>query len=396
LKRFSTALCYRTAALKVFDASHSAAVHLINQINTILSTLTFSRSRLDFSTTLNSRVNAYFTTNRISKHGNNEMVIKTIIMFLLYFIPYLLIVTSLISAPLLLFPLVIIMSIGLSGIGLSVMHDANHGAYSKRSWVNTMLGYSLNLVGANSFNWKIQHNVLHHTFTNVHDEDEDISPRGALRLSPHSEWKWAHKFQHFYAWFLYGLMTIAWMVVKDFARLIKYQKNGLLKKSKASVTQEWIILIITKLVYVGYIFVVPLLFTSLAWWQILVGIFTMHYIAGFVLAIIFQPAHVIDGTEFPLPDNKNSLENNWAIHQLLTTTNFGNKSKWFSWFVGGLNFQIEHHLFPSICHVHYRKISTIVQETASEFNVPYKNASSFLHALIGHTKLLRQLGMKPG
>jgi linoleoyl-CoA desaturase len=287
------------------------------------------------------------------------------------------------------------MSMGLSGIGLSVMHDANHGAYAKQTWVNTMLGYSLNLVGANSFNWKIQHNVLHHTFTNVHDEDEDISPRGALRLSPHSEWKWAHKFQHFYAWFLYGLMTIAWMVVKDFARLIKYQKNGLLKKSKASVTQEWFILIITKLVYVGYIFVIPLLFTSLAWWQILVGIFTMHYIAGFVLAIIFQPAHVIDGTEFPLPDNQNTLENNWAIHQLLTTTNFGNKSKWFSWFVGGLNFQIEHHLFPSVCHVHYRKISRIVQETASEFNVPYKNASSFLQALIGHTKLLRQLGMKP-
>jgi linoleoyl-CoA desaturase len=331
----------------------------------------------------------------ISKHGNNEMVLKTIIMFLLYFVPYILIVTSIVNAPLLLLLLVIVMSIGLSGIGLSVMHDANHGAYSKQKWVNTMLGYSLNLVGANSFNWKIQHNVLHHTFTNVHDEDEDISPRGALRLSPHSEWKWAHKFQHLYAWFLYGLMTIAWMVVKDFARLIKYQKNGLLEKSKASAVKEWVVLIITKLVYVGYIFVIPLVLTSLSWWQILIGIFTMHYIAGFVLAIIFQPAHVIDGTEFPLPDNKNALENNWAIHQLLTTTNFGNKSKWFSWFVGGLNFQIEHHLFPSICHVHYRKISQIVQDTASEFNVPYKNASSFLHALIGHAKLLRQLGMKP-
>jgi linoleoyl-CoA desaturase len=360
-----------------------------------LPAITFSRSRLDFSTTLNNRVNSYFTSNKISKHGNIEMIVKTLVMFFLYFAPYILIVTSTVTAPLLILLLVVIMSAGLSGIGLSVMHDANHGAYADRKWVNTILGYSLNLVGANAFNWKIQHNVLHHTFTNVHDEDEDISPRGALRLSPHSEWKWAHKFQHFYAWFLYGLMTIAWMVVKDFARLIKYQKNGLLKKSKSNAVKEWIVLIITKLVYVGYIFVIPLIFTSLSWWEILIGIFTMHYIAGFVLAIIFQPAHVIDGSEFPLPDNKNALENNWAIHQMLTTTNFGNKSRWFSWFVGGLNFQIEHHLFPSICHVHYRKISRIVQDTAIEFNVPYKNASSFMKALVLHAKLLRQLGQKP-
>jgi len=340
-------------------------------------------------------VNAYFTTGMISRHGNIEMVVKTIVMFLLYFVPYFLIVTEIATSPLLLIFLAVVMSMGLSGIGLSVMHDANHGAYSKRKWVNTVLGYSLNLVGANAFNWKIQHNVLHHTFTNVHEEDEDISPRGALRLSPHAEWKWAHKFQHFYAWFLYGLMTITWMARKDFVQLIKYQKQGLIKKNKASATREWMILLLTKGVYVGYIFVIPLVFTALAWWQILIGIFIMHYITGFILAIIFQPAHVIDGTQFPLPDSENALENNWAIHQLLTTTNFGNKSKWFSWCVGGLNFQIEHHLFPSVCHVHYKKISKIVEETATEFKIPYKSATSFYQALKSHAKLLRELGAKP-
>jgi linoleoyl-CoA desaturase len=121
----------------------------------------------------------------------------------------------------------------------------------------------------------------------------------------------------------------------------------------------------------------------------------MHYIAGFLLAIIFQPAHVIEGTEFPLPDVNDKLENNWAVHQLLTTTNFGNKSRWFSWYVGGLNFQIEHHLFPNICHVHYRKISTIVKETAKEFGLPYKSARTFVDALAGHARLLKQLGMRP-
>ncbi|PZR37044.1 MAG: acyl-CoA desaturase, partial [Azospira oryzae] len=141
--------------------------------------------------------------------------------------------------------------------------------------------------------------------------------------------------------------------------------------------------------------IVPLAFTSIPWWQILIGIFVMHYIAGFMLAIIFQPAHVIDGTEFPLPDDDRMLENNWAVHQLLTTTNFGNKSKLFSWYVGGLNFQIEHHLFPNVCHVHYRRIASIVKNTAIEYGLPYKSAVTFLDALMGHARLLKQLGVKP-
>jgi linoleoyl-CoA desaturase len=251
------------------------------------------------------------------------------------------------------------------------------------------------MVGANAFNWKMQHNVLHHSYTNVLDEDEDISPRGVLRLTPHSKWIGIHRYQFIYAWFLYGLMTIVWMVFKDFNRTLKYQRNGMARKNNAHMGVEWTILLITKLVYVGYIFVAPLLLTSLLWWQILIGILLMHYIAGFMLAIIFQPAHVIEGTEFPLPDADLTLENNWAVHQLLTTTNFGNKSRWFSWYVGGLNFQIEHHLFPNICHVHYRKIAGIVQETAKEYGLPYRSATTFVEALASHGRLLRQLGAKP-
>jgi linoleoyl-CoA desaturase len=292
-------------------------------------------------------------------------------------------------------PLVIVMSFGIAGIGLSVMHDANHGAYSSKKWVNDLLGYSLNLVGANAFNWKIQHNVMHHTFTNIHDEDEDISPRGVLRLSPHSTWKRIHQYQYVYAWFLYGLMTIVWVVLKDFVRIVKYHKNGMVVKQKANISREWIILLTTKAIYVFYIIILPLMLTSLFWWQILLGILMMHYIAGFILAIIFQPAHVIEGTEFPMPDEDNMLENNWAVHQLHTTTNFGNRSRWFSWYVGGLNFQIEHHLFPNICHVHYRRISEIVRNTASEFGLPYKTSRTFISALNGHLKLLKKLGVRP-
>src|SRR6478609_5219454 len=190
-------------------------------------------------------------------------------------------------------------------------------------------------------------------------------------------------------------MTIAWMVAKDFVRIVRYQKNGMVKKHDANIKKEWAILIATKIFYVGYIFVIPLLVTSLAWWQILIGIFMMHYLAGFILAIIFQPAHVIEGTNYPVLNENRSLENNWAVHQLMTTTNFGNNSRWFSWYVGGLNFQIEHHLFPNICHVHYRRIASIVKATAHEFGLPYKSSPSFVSALLGHAKLLKQLGRRP-
>jgi linoleoyl-CoA desaturase len=355
----------------------------------------FSNGQRDFSTTLNKRVNDYFKTNNIKKHGNREMILKTIFMFVLYLLPFTLILTNVVTGTLPLLITVVFMGLGLAGIGLSVMHDANHGAYSNKAWVNTMIGYSLNLLGASSFNWKLQHNVLHHSYTNIHEEDEDISPRGALRMTPHTRWRKMHKYQFIYAWVLYGLLTLVWLAFKDFSRLYKYQKNGLAKSQKANIAKEWFILIFTKVFFIGYTVGLPLLFTSLPLWQIVLGIVMMHYMAGFILAIIFQPAHVIEGAEFPLPDENRTIQNNWAVHQLLTTTNFGNNSRWFSWYVGGLNFQIEHHLFPNICHVHYRNIATIVKSTAQEFNLPYKSSNTFFSALAGHTRLLKELGKRP-
>lgn len=357
--------------------------------------LKFSNSQREFTATLNKRVGDYFKSNNISRNANGEMVIKTVFMFSLYLIPYALIVAGVITGWLALILSLIIMSFGVAGIGLSVMHDANHGAYSKTSWINSLLGYSLNLVGATSYNWKIQHNVMHHTYTNIHDHDEDISPRGVLRLSPDSEWKKIHKYQFIYAWFLYGLMTLVWIVIKDIVRLNRYRRDGMVKKHNGNIYKEWMILILTKVIYIGYIFVIPLVFTSLLWWQILLGVIIMHYIAGFILAIIFQPAHVIEGTEYPAPDDNDQLEYNWTIHQLHTTTNFSNKSRWFSWYVGGLNFQVEHHLFPNVCHVHYRKIANIVKSTAAEYGIPYKSVHTFFDALYGHLKVLRLLGAKP-
>ncbi len=359
------------------------------------STIRFSSTRSDFFSTLNGRVNDYFKQNKISRHGDVRMIVKTLFMYVLYFVPYALILSSAVTSPWLMLVLCGVMGVGVAGIGLSVMHDANHGAYSSKSWVNDLLGYSLNLVGGNAFNWKVQHNVLHHTYTNIHDVDEDISPRGVLRMTPHGEWKAMHKFQHLYAWFFYGLMTLVWVVVKDFVRIIKYHKDGLVKKQKTSIGREWIILILTKAIYIGYIFVIPSMVLDIPFWYILIGFVAMHYVAGFILAIIFQPAHVVDGTEYPLPDENGKMDNSWAIHQLYTTTNFAHKNRVLSWYVGGLNYQVEHHLFPNVCHVHYRKLSPIVEATAKEFGLPYKSIPTFIGALAGHAKLLKELGKRP-
>lgn len=359
------------------------------------SAIRFSSTRSDFFGTLNRRVNEYFKSNNISRHANNEMRIKTVFMLSLYWIPFFVILFAGITNLWILLGLCFIMGIGLAGIGLSVMHDANHGAYSGKSWINNLLGFSLNMVGGNAFNWKVQHNVLHHTYTNIHDVDEDISPRGILRMTPHGEWKFIHQFQHLYAWFFYGLMTLVWVLVKDFVRLARYHKDGLVKNQKTNTMKELAILLATKIAYVGYILVIPMTLLDITFGQWFIGFICMHYIAGFILAIIFQPAHVIDGTEYPMPDGEGKMENSWAIHQLLTTTNFANKNKILSWYVGGLNYQVEHHLFPNICHVHYRKISSIVKETAQEFGLPYKSEPTFIGALVGHAKLLKELGKKP-
>ncbi len=218
-----------------------------------------------------------------------------------------------------------------------------------------------------------------------------------LRLAPTSPWKPAHRYQHRYAWFLYCLLTLVWVFVKDFTRLHKYQRQGLLKTSAYAAIAQWFMLILSKAIYLFYIIALPALLLPFGAGWFLAGFVLMHAVAGFILSVIFQPAHVADGTTYPEPDANGNLGHSWAEHQLYTTTNFAPKSKVFSWFVGGLNYQIEHHLFPGICHVHYRNLAPIVARTAAELNLPYRTLPSFRQALLLHARLLRKLGnTQPG
>ena len=336
----------------------------------------------DFGKTLRKRVNTYFKENKISKLGDYRMWIKVIVMPLLYIVPFVLILTNLFSDNLIVFyGLWILMSLGVAGCGLGIMHDANHGAISKNPKVNTFISWVINLAGGYALNWRIQHNVLHHSFTNIDGYDEDIDPSGVMRFSPHQPIKWFYRFQHIYAWFFYGLMTFSWATNKDFAQITRYNKLGLIKAQGASFKKELIKLISLKLIYYGIFIGLPFLLLDIAWYHILIGWFLKHFFTGLILACIFQPAHVVPETEFPLPDSQNNVSGDWYVHQLLNTANFAPGNRILSWYVGGLNYQIEHHLFPTMCHVHHKAISKIVQQTAAEFNLPYFTQKTFRAAL---------------
>lgn len=354
----------------------------------------YNRANLpDFYPTLRARVSQYFTDNNISRHANTTMVVKTVILILMYLVPLGLLYSGIITHPLLLIGLWLIMGLGMAGIGMSVMHDANHGSYSRSERVNTILGYLLNIVGGNADFWKIQHNVLHHTYTNVDGADEDIDIPVLLRFSPTQRRYWIHRFQHIYAFILYGFLTVPWLTSKEIQQFIGYKKKGLIPEGK---TFNLLIVktVISKIVYFTLILVLPMILIPVSPWFTLLCFFIMHYVASFILGIIFQTAHVMPDCAFPVPDEKGSLETNWAVHQLLTTTNYAPKSRIFAWFVGGLNFQVEHHLFPNICHVHYKRISSIVAETAREYGLPYNSQKNFLHAVRAHSQWLYQLGRK--
>ncbi|MGC6427944.1 MAG: fatty acid desaturase family protein [Flavobacteriales bacterium] len=347
----------------------------------------------EFITDLRQSVDEYFKSNKITRFGNTNMILKSIFMISLYAIPYIIMISGVVTNSWLFWMLWLLMGVGMAGIGLSVMHDANHGAFSKHKFLNTLFGLSLNFLGGSAKNWKIQHNRLHHTFTNIDGLDPDVTPVPLLRFSPTAPIKKIHKFQHIYAWFFYCLMTISWATNKEFKQLNDFRRDNVItKKEYLPLMLE---MIAWKIVYYLYMLVIPMmLIDSLTFGFWLVCFVSLHFVAGFILATIFQTAHIMPDCEYPTVNNEGTIENNWAIHQLQTTSNYAPQSKFFSWFIGGLNFQVEHHLFPNICHVHYQDISKIVKAKAKKYNLPYYTQKNYATALGEHFKMLKKLGEK--
>ena len=357
--------------------------------------LRFSRvDSANFFKTLNKRVNTYFKEKKIKKTGNWKLYVKTAIMFTIFLTPYFLLLTINMPGWLQLL-LTVIIGIGMAGVGMNVMHDGNHGSFSSRKWVNELMGSSIYILAGNVYNWKVQHNVLHHTYTNIHGLDEDMDAGRVIRFSKHADWYSMHKYQQYYSLLLYGLLTINWAITTDFKQMYQYMKRGLSYGKFPNPVKNWTILAISKVIYVLMWIVIPILVMDIAWWKILIGFFVMHYVAGVILSITFQLAHIMPDTDMPLPDENGNIKNTWAIHQLLTTANFAPKNKIVGWFTGGLNRQIEHHLFSHISHIHYKDLAKIVKRTAQEFNLPYYEYQTTRAAVVSHFRMLKELGKKP-
>jgi linoleoyl-CoA desaturase len=344
-----------------------------------------------FFPTLKKRVDGYFSSQQIKKQGNRRLYIKAAILLTTYIAPFVLMLTVPFSAPVQI-AIWCLMGFALAGIGMSVMHDANHGAFSKNKQLNLVMGYTLNLLGGSVANWKMQHNVLHHTYTNVADMDEDIDDKLLMRFCPHSERKPYHRFQFIYVIFFYSILTLYWVTLKDFVQFFQYRKHKAFCEEKKSNTRKILQIIALKIVYFFVLMYLPIAIIGLPAGTTILGFVIMQAIAGFILALIFQLAHTVEGTLHPLPNEVGVIENDWAMHQLQTTANFSRKNKWISWYVGGLNFQVEHHLFPYISHVHYPYIAEIVRETAEEYGVPYLENRTFYGAVASHFAFLYQLG----
>lgn len=343
-----------------------------------------------FTAALRARVNGYFRENGLDRNANAPMVIKSVCLFAWYLTPYFILVFGGITSVPVLMSLWVVMGLGKAFIGTAVMHDSLHGSYSKSKRVNAWVGLSAMIIGVDSLIWKIQHNVLHHTYTNIENTDEDILPRFLFRFSQNQPKMWFHRFQHIYAPLLYCVPLLEWLTTKDFLKAIDYRKMGLIKPGKAFRT-EMAFIMARKFFYYIFLVAVPMFVIPVPPGLTLAMILISSGVTGIMLAMIFQTAHVVPSATFYKPESEN-IDHSWTAHQLLTTCNYGMGDKVLSWLLGGLNFQIEHHLFPDICHVHYPQIAPIVQQTTQEFGLPYYAVDSFGDAVASHFQMLRALG----
>lgn len=354
--------------------------------------VSFNNTRAkDFTKEVKQAVNAYFEEKHLSKHANAAMVLKTIIILGTYIGAYLLIMLGDLSL-MQMWGLSFVMGVAMAGIGFSVAHDALHGAYSTNDKVNYVLGLGFDFLGANSYIWKITHNVIHHTYTNIQGHDEDLEVAGFVRLSPHTPKKPIHRFQHILAFPAYSFATVFWLFVKDYKYFFA-KKLGPYEGKKHPMN-EWVMLWVTKAITYGYMLVLPALFLDITWWQLAIGFLTMHLTAGIILGVVFQLAHVVEETDHPMYDENGLIDNAWYVHEMETTSNFASRNKVLSWYIGGLNYQIEHHLFPRVCSIHYPEISPIVKQVAEKYGVPYHQHDTLAIAIASHYKTLKLFGQK--
>ena len=345
-------------------------------------------SGTNFHKELKKRVNNYFIENNKKSTGNFSLYFKAVLFWVLYVALYVHVVFFTPASWLALTECLLMGGLT-AGIGFNVMHDGGHGSFSESPFWNRIAAFSVNGLGASAIMWNNKHNIIHHTYTNIAGVDDDIEIKPMLRMCESQKKYKIHRFQHIYVWLLYTQLLIIWVFATDYTKYFR-KKVGSVPIKKMS-TFDHFAFWTAKVGYYIMMIALPIYMVGFLPW--LAGFAILAMFAGLVLSIVFQLAHTVEETSFPVPAaNTNDIENEWAIHQIETTANFATKNKLISWLVGGLNFQIEHHLFPKISHIHYPAISKIIKNTCAEFNVKYIEYRKMRHALVSHAMYLRKMG----
>lgn len=344
----------------------------------------------EFFRDLKGRVNNYFKQGGINKHYNSAMVVKTVIAFGAWLLVYSILISNQLSFS---YAATIagfcVLGFANIFIAFAVMHDACHNAYAGNKKVNRILGYSMNFIGGNSYLFTKMHNA-HHAFVNIHGIDVTLESHGTFRFTPHEPYKWFHKYQHIYTPLLYMIASLHWVTVKDFKWFFVEESIGNKKNIKHPRFEFWM-LIFSKSFYFGYAIILPILLLSVPFWVVLIGFLIMHIPSSLAFALLFQITHVYDGTHYPLPDDSGNIENNYALHVLETTSDFGRGKPWVAWLTGGINLHVVHHLFPTVCHIHYEPLTEIIRDCALEYGIQYYEQPSFWSAIKYHMKMLHHL-----
>lgn len=347
------------------------------------------RSR--FFTEIKEKKDRYFAEKMIDAAGNRKLYIKGAIQIasavalytvLVFFTPPAWLAVMLCA----------ILGFNMAVIGFNVMHEGGHQCFSRHGWLNTAAAYSLNVLGGNADFWKIKHNINHHTYTNIEGHDADIDVGPLMRLHENQPRYWFHRFQHWYWIVLYGISYIAWVFYLDFRRYFSREIVPDMRAESHLKFSGHFVFWLTKAGYLALYIVIPALMVG--WLSALTGFVIVAVVCGISTSVVFQLAHVVEGTEFPVEDEKGNISQEWAIHQINTTANFATRSRVFFWLLGGLNFQVEHHLFPRISHVHYPQISRFVKETCQKYGIIYHEHRTLLQAFVSHLIHLRRLGMQ--
>jgi linoleoyl-CoA desaturase len=349
--------------------------------------LRFTRQR-DFRKTLNERVDAYLRDNHLPARDVPAMYLKTAVVLVWWLGTYLLLLLGHFPAWVNML-LYVMWAFAIASVGFNVMHDANHGGYSDHPLVNKVVSLSAEILGMSGFRWRTKHNVWHHTYTNIAGFDDDVETFGLMRLTPRAPWKPLFKTQAWYYPLVYSMIGFDF-ILRDFMMVLFGKSDANHVYPKMSIADQ-----VTfwggKLFYFFIVIVLPL--QVLPGWQVLLGFVLMMLTVGMIMAVVFQLAHINGDVDFPEPvGSPQHIENEWAVHQVETTADFAPRNRLLSFYVGGLNYQIEHHLLPHVCHLNYPHLAPIVQATCAEFGIRYTCYSTWREAFACHLRELHFLG----